>query len=487
MKMKKLICTVIILLMFTPLVSCGNNNSNNIKKDETTASVDTTTEELKDNVPVMTFGGETINIIENDRTSQTLIKGQIYSTGENGDLINDAVYRRNLLIEDRFNIEISVTLSASTGSTAQRAILANDDIYDVINEHISGIRGLLSNNMLINLQTLPYVDFTEPWWDQRATSDLSIANKLFINISASDLTATNHTWLVAFNKVLMENNAIEFPYQLVRDGKWTLDRFYSMITDINPRDLNGDGVMNEHDFWGLCNEYYNTGAMFLGSGERLFRKDKDDIPYVSMNTERAVIVLNKVLDIVLDKNITLTAQHYSKFSNPFYEVLYPAFMEDRALFYMVGMHAIPDFRNMTSDFGIVPIPKFDDQQDGYHNTMTIYGVMVQAVPVTNNKFELTGAFLEVLACESYKTVVPAYYEVTLKNKILRDEESIEMLDIISKTRIFDLGYIYNWGNSLGLYETLTSKNSRDFASEYAKIEKRIISEMEKDIKNIVGE
>ncbi|MCL2517130.1 MAG: hypothetical protein FWF15_01075 [Oscillospiraceae bacterium] len=485
--MKKFICVLIILLI---LVSCGGNAvENNTKKDESTAAIDTTAEELRDNVPAMTFGGEIINILENDRSNQNMVKSQIFSTGENGDLINDAIYRRNINIEDRFDIKLNVTLSTSAGTAVQRAVLADDDTYDLVNERIQDIKGVLSKNMLINLKTLPYVDFSMPWWDQRATKDFSIANKLFINISASDLTATQHTWLVSFNKVLMDDVQMEYPYQLVRDGKWTIDKFYSMIMEINPRDLDGDGIMNEKDFWGLGNEYYNTCVMLSGAGERMFRKDADDIPFVSMNTARAVDVLDKVFDIVLNKNITLTAQHYTKYTNSYYEVIYPAYMEDRMLFYMTGMHAITDFRDMASDFGIVPIPKFDELQDDYYNTMTIYGVMVQGVPITisNDKFEMMGAFLEVLACESYKTVVPAYYEVTLKNKILRDDESVEMLDIISKTRIFDLGYIYNWGGALDLYQTLTGKNSRDFVSEYMKIEARIITAMEKDIESIIGE
>jgi len=315
--MKKLI---LFALLFIILSSCGNNNTENIKPDESSAPVETTVKEIKDNVPAMTFGGETINILEYDRAAETLIKAQIHSTGENGDLINDTIFRRNLVIEDRFDIKINSVLSTTVIETAKRVILANEGIYDLINERIFTSKDLASKNMFINLKELPYVDFTKSWWDQQATNDLSITHKHFINISASDITATHHTWVIMFNKVLMDNIAMEYPYQLVRDGKWTLDKFYNMIIEINPRDLNGDGVMDEHDFWGLCSEYYNTAAMFSGAGERLFRKNSDDIPYVSMNTERAVIVLDKIFDIVYNKNITATAQHFIGFNNSFYEV-----------------------------------------------------------------------------------------------------------------------------------------------------------------------
>ena len=492
---KKIVCVMTVLSMCIFLLSsCSSETSNNdgvnadIVSDNDGRSIgETLDEELKDNLPDIDFDGETINVVEHDRSDQSFILAEIFSEGEDGDLINDTIYRRNLLLEERFNIKINTIRNNNVGGTVQNAVLANDKSYDVVIGPIIALRGLYTNNLLLDLNTLPHVEFQQPWWDQRATQDFSIANKLFINVGASNITANYYTWAVLFNKALVSENAMDMPYQSVRDGSWTLDKMYNMMKEINPRDLNGDGAMDEHDFWGMCNEFYNTGAFFVGAGEKLFQKNGDDIPYLSMNTQRGIEVLNKIFDIVYDKNATISAEDYSgKYGNPWFEVLYPVFMQDRSLFFVSGMHTIPEIKEMDSDFGILPMPKYDEEQKEYYNTMTIHGVMVQGVPLTNDKLEATGVFLESLAFESHKTVVPAYYETAMKYKLLRDDESIEMLEIISKSRIFDLGYIYNWGGALDIYTNLTSSNSRDFVSAYERAAERILRDMERGVVAILG-
>ena len=57
--------------------------------------------------------------------------------------------------------------------------------------------------------------------------------------------------------------------------------------------------------------------------------------------------------------------------------------------------------------------------------------------------EFVGIITEALAAESYKSVVPAYYDVVLKTKASRDEDSAEMIDLIRDTIIIDFGYIHS--------------------------------------------
>jgi hypothetical protein len=52
---------------------------------------------------------------------------------------------------------------------------------------------------------------------------------------------------------------------------------------------------------------------------------------------------------------------------------------------------------------------------------------------------MTGAVLETLNFLTYKDVVPAYYEVTLKQKVSRDNVSSQMLDLILNSIYYDLG------------------------------------------------
>ena len=52
---------------------------------------------------------------------------------------------------------------------------------------------------------------------------------------------------------------------------------------------------------------------------------------------------------------------------------------------------------------------------------------------------MIGAIIEATSAASHNDVVPAYYEVCLKQKYARDEATIAMLDYIMAQRTIDLG------------------------------------------------
>jgi len=79
-----------------------------------------------------------------------------------------------------------------------------------------------------------------------------------------------------------------------------------------------------------------------------------------------------------------------------------------------------------------------------------------------------------LCAESYKILVPAYYDVALKVKSTRDEQSIAMLDRIVDSRVFDFGFVYHANKGAAfLIQDLVNTNNSNFESTYAKKEKAI--------------
>ena len=100
--------------------------------------------------------------------------------------------------------------------------------------------------------------------------------------------------------------------------------------------------------------------------------------------------------------------------------------------------------------------------------------------------ELLGPTLEALAIISHQRVTPAFYDTVLQRKSVRDEESQGMLDIIFKTRTYDLSMYYNLGLE-PLFKTCVNDNKANFSSSYSKAEsrtkttlKKLISKFEKD-------
>ena len=69
-----------------------------------------------------------------------------------------------------------------------------------------------------------------------------------------------------------------------------------------------------------------------------------------------------------------------------------------------------------------------------------------------------GTVVEALAMKSKELVTPEFYEVQLKGRDARDDESAAMLDIIYASRCFDLGVCYNWGGIAYKYYEMSIDN-----------------------------
>ena len=134
---------------------------------------------------------------------------------------------------------------------------------------------------------------------------------------------------------------------------------------------------------------------------------------------------------------------------------------------------------MEADFGILPMPKYEESDNSYRSAVNSYVGTMTCIPQTNYDPDMTGYFIEALASESHYTVIPEYYNINLQGKISRDEESREMLDLIFSNRHYDLGEIYDPGNFANTLIYLTMNAKRDIASLWAKQEKSVTRNLEK--------
>ena len=148
------------------------------------------------------------------------------------------------------------------------------------------------------------------------------------------------------------------------------------------------------------------------------------------------------------------------------------FKQGGGLFLFGGMWLISKYRDSEVDFGIIPAPKFEESQEKYYNTHSPGNCTAYAVPVTATDLERTGAVLEAMAQLSKYTLTPAYYDISLQGKFLRDEESAAMIDIILANRNFDLGMIFDWGGTLTIFYDMYNAKTNDFSSRYAGIESK---------------
>ena len=152
-----------------------------------------------------------------------------------------------------------------------------------------------------------------------------------------------------------------------------------------------------------------------------------------MGEERFINVFQKIYDI------TYGSGTYFKPAGDFdvTDEQRKLFNNDQLLFMDCSFFYVQQLRSMETDFGIIPYPKYDENQDRYYSRVSYYNAPI--IPVTNSRHELTGAVLEYFNWASSETVIPAYYDTVLYGKVIRDDESREMLDIIFDARVVDIG------------------------------------------------
>ena len=479
-----------------PIMSCGGQGEIQNQREETgpggnegEAEPDATEAEVALNLPDLDLGGRTITFLtanwggKRGTPDGEAIWGMQYDIlveELTGDALNDATYNRNKAMEDRFNCtmaEVNVAGQGDANNMLNKAVKAGDPAYDAMLCRMQSYQNLGASGTIIDLNKLGYIDFGHPWWDHNSVKDLSIAHKLFMVCSDITISDNGATGVFVFNKKLLAENELSDPYKLVKDGAWTLEKFFSMTKEVS-KDLNGDGKMDADDRYGFFYQRDTVLSFLNGSGERVGKKDENDIPYITLGSESAISNILYTFENLYDKNACFNVMHLPGDFNIGMDAM---FQNDQALFMWIRMVNIVPLRSMPTDFGVLPIPKKDTAQNYYSCDVNSWTGLGITVPTTVTDTDGMGIFLETYAAESRKRVKPAYYDVLLSGKVARDEESLEMLDIIFGNRTYDIGAIGTYGQ-LNEMIYLVMNYDMNLASW---VEKRL-DKAQKDIDKLVG-
>ena len=475
--MKKIVLLLILLFVFVfTAVSCGSDTGVETQTTDTQVIEETTIEEIVYDYPQMDFGGAEFRflVLRSNYWGQDI--NDLWTENLDGESLNDAVYERNLEVENKYNVKITATETGNVEGDIQMYINAGDDMFHMIQTRAMNLLGVLApQSFLYNFYDIPYINYEAPWYDQNCINELSIANKLFVisgDVEVSDKIGIN---CLLFNKNMLDDLQLESPYEIIRSGGWTMDKFYdTMITATH--DINGDGELTKDDRWGFIVEDFGGWMLLEAAGCKVALKDNNDMPYLNIYNERVETVLQKVMKIMY-------ATDGRTGSNFLAEDFERMFMNDQALFSYAAMSSIPPFRDMESDFGIIPLPKFDENQGIYYSPTSGFVARPLGVPISNSKdnFEMIGVILDAMSRESTDTVKIAYYDKLLHGKIARDDESSEMLDIIFSNIAYDIGATFNWAGSWFKYQEFFLNKMDNFASFYETYSGVVETEMQKSI------
>ena len=276
-----------------------------------------------------------------------------------------------------------------------------------------------------------------------------------------------------FNKGLFSDYSLGDPYQYVADKTWTVDKFAELCRSVSD-DLNGDGKMDGEDRFGLLFQSDLISIGMIGAGVEFVGKGEDDIPVLAFFNDHTVSAFEKYTALLYDTE-SCTNAHLNGLDHA------TMFRDNKGLFISTEFHAIEPLRQMDTDFGILPMPLYDESQEEYHHSINPHVASMLVIPRDCPDLERVGYVLDVLGAESKNILTPAYYDVYLKTKGARDDASEATIDLVLATIRYDMGYMYNWGNIGSFMLDMVKGYKTDLSSSYGKIEKVTVKQLEKAI------
>ncbi|MCR4906998.1 MAG: hypothetical protein K6A33_13085 [Clostridiales bacterium] len=497
---KKLLSLLLAVLLILPafLTGCSESKENSDAKSNTeTPSSDPTavTDEpeeteftranVKDDLPDdLDFGGQELMFLAR---SKAWFEGEMYVEELNGETLNDAVYNRDSKVEERLNVTVNYSLQDDTNALINKNVTAGADEFAFhIGSAVDTVQYGVKGNYYNLLGEHPtYLNLDQPWWSQYYTQQESVAHKAFFATGDLFTSLIKLAFVTYANMKLVDDYQLESPYTLVREGKWTFDKEMELASAVYV-DNNGNGKRDAADSYGMTmggliglDVYWSAFDLTICS------KDENDIPSIALDEEKMQAVLDKLVSYYVDCEYVWCPP--APGGDPEQDDIAQMLSEDRILFSPLRIMHTDQIRDMESPYGLIPLPKWNEEQDHYY-TFEHDQYSIGGIPVSVQDPAIVSAVVEAMAAESYRYVTPAYYDVVLNGKYLRDKDSSELLEIAMAGIKIDFGWIHTYSlSSISqslIRDILYNTKSSNFSSAYASKKKAFEKMMNKLVENV---
>ncbi|MDD4772063.1 MAG: hypothetical protein PHZ09_00465 [Eubacteriales bacterium] len=449
---KKLVGLFLIGAMLTA-ASCSKDTNSLLK--ESTESTDNAIESNSEIEYVYkyakTFDGYEFRILNAGDIYN--MRAEINREEITGDALDDMMYNRCRKVEQNLDIVIEETtehVDSALANRAQQVIVADEDLYDIIYIPARDLYRFIEGGYLYNLLDFDALQLDMPWWSQSYNNSCIITddrkeNRLYAAIGASQLMYIDSLWCLFFNETMMSGLNLDMPYNLVREGKWTLDRL-SEYLKAGAR-INGDSSFDWDEkgncIYGLSGTAFDK---FLAASGEFFVEMQDGKLEFTAGSEHFYNVAEKLVSITT-KNDGRRIAGLSGVPDGQPGNYITNFEVQRSLFMTAELSKTSRMRDKDFSYGIVPFPKYDEGYMEYYS-WPCYGTPGFTIPITVAEPERSAIIGDALAYLGYDMVLPVFHEVTLEQKGLRNDDSIMMLDLIINSSRADLCYIYNAGSDM---------------------------------------
>lgn len=430
---KKLTSCLLFASLLITLCACNSSGDTSVDTKPSDSVADTTPL-LPAGIERKNYSDAEVNIVYPD---WGLYRNYFHSETNTGEVIDVALFNRELKVEEYLGVTINhtpVDTHTKLYHTVRDIAVTGDDVYQIALAHcIEGVSNMATEGMLWDLSEISTIDPTTEWWNTRSMENLSMNGHMYYAVNDYMIPDPN---AVIFNREFIDIYKLDDPYDIVKSGNWTIDTMLSMMKSVTKD--NGDAVWDINDTYGFgCpNDWFLTSFIY-SSDLLLLDKDEDGLYTVAFTMNDRTSKFAEKLETLLNGPDTYLYNYNDDYTGDPTKSL--NLKNGRTLFGLVALNELHNYRETTVDYGLLPYPKLDAEQEDY---ISLDWSGLLCVPSSVEEPEMVGEVIELLAYYSKDEVLPAYYELVLGEKLSRDEESKAMLDIIFDGVVYDAGMNY---------------------------------------------
>lgn len=454
--MKKVLVLLLALSMLLMVFAgCKNGDTNSDEtiggEEETTPAVDEWGRDyVADSLPEgLDFEGEEVSILVRDGGQYD----REWYMATPTEALDQQIYERNSYVEETLNVEfnfipVPCDLSGSNDYNAYSNKILNDyngqlNSYDIVNHFAyygvsPSLTGIYAN--LMDEELFPYFDFEKPWWNHAYMDTVSANGQLYYTVGSVCLSVLDRMFVMYYNETLGESYQLPDMYETVLNGDWTYDMLYELCTTYYD-DLDVSNTENENDFYVFAAKRWaeSYDPYIYAFDQRMILTNDDGMHTLNIDGISEMDDAAKKVKALFDTQGAYihadSAQVISMFANR--QLLFA-----QQVVWHYPSHSAT-YAEMTDDFGVLPLPKYDDQQTEYKTGVGDAYNIISVPNYQNFDGEMISAVLEMMNVESYRQVYPYYYEKMMKTRYVRNAASSQVFDLLVDSITFDFGDVFS--------------------------------------------
>lgn len=439
--MKKLLILLLALATVMTAFACTGKKDNGGTTTSSGEGSETTpgSTELSKEVPDTTYGGRDFRISMTTGTNY-----EFYAEEDSTNPLLSALYYRNLAVQDTADVVIYPVYAAKTTALYDHAdeivtaYYSEEDRYDITATTVVSSGRLITNNTLVDWNSLKYNDLGASWWLSGANDAFSIFDSIYTAVGTTNLSALRHTYAMMYNKTMGDSidGLTESIYEAIDNKTWTIDMLINVTKNIYSEDDTIPGISAGDVFGFVAEDQTNLDVYNQAFGlQMLAPSDTEGFEFV-YRSERLTTAVDKVLELYY-----ANSGSYIFHDAPGGEG--HSFVQGKALFATMRIETAigGGLDTMEDVYTILPYPMLDESQGAYYSGLmdnyTVMGVYALAPD-----YDFCSHIVELLNIEAEEQLYPAYYDEALCKRYVQDERYVEMVDLVLAGRRFDAGTLF---------------------------------------------